>query len=58
MTAQPTNQVTFLFAPPFAPGSTIAAQAVALFDPSFPLPNGESGGIVVSNGVRSTTQTQ
>ena len=37
----------------FAPGNVIAAQAVALFDPSFPLLNGESGGFLLSNGVQS-----
>jgi len=40
----------------FAPGNQVAAQAVALFDTAFPLPNGESGGFLFSNGVLSTTQ--
>jgi hypothetical protein len=53
------NAVPFTFsAPAFAPGTSIAAQAVALFDPSFPLLNGEAGGFVLSNGVLSVTQTQ
>jgi hypothetical protein len=42
----------------FAPGNVIAAQAVALFDSNFPLANGESGGFLVSNGVRSYVDTQ
>ena len=42
----------------FAPGNQIGAQAVALFDPSFPLLNGESGGFLLSNGVLSTTELQ
>src|SRR5690606_13413881 len=42
----------------FAPGDVIAAQAVALFDPSTPLANGESGGFLFSNGVLSTTYVQ
>lgn len=59
ITGTPTNAVSFPFsAPAFAPGTTIAAQAVSLFDPAFPLLNGESGGVLVSNGVRSTTQLQ
>ena len=59
LTAVPTNAVPFtFFAPVFAPGTTIAAQAVALFDPAFPLANGEAGGFVLSNGVLSVTQTQ
>lgn len=52
-----TVPVTF-FAPAFAPGSTIAAQAASLFDPAFPLANGEAGGFVLSNGVLSVTQLQ
>lgn len=59
VTAAPTSAVPFTFAAPvFAPGNVIAAQAVALFDGTFPLPNGETGGFVFSNGVLSTTQTQ
>ncbi|MBL9079210.1 MAG: hypothetical protein JNL08_17035 [Planctomycetes bacterium] len=42
----------------FAPGNAIAAQAVALFDPSAPLLNGESGGFLLSNGVLSTPDLQ
>ncbi|MBL9079734.1 MAG: hypothetical protein JNL08_19690 [Planctomycetes bacterium] len=42
----------------FAPGNVVAAQAVALFDPAFPLPNGEAGGFLLSNGVSSLTQLQ
>lgn len=59
VTASPTNPVPFTFsAPTFPPGFTIAAQAVAAFDPNFPLMNGENGGFVLSNGVLSTTQLQ
>ena len=50
---------SFTFSAPFfTPGATIAAQAVALFDPSFPLVNGANGGFVFSNGVLSVTQPQ
>ena len=42
----------------FAPGNVVAAQAVALFDSSFPLLNGEAGGFLLSNGVLSTTELQ
>ncbi|MBL9079908.1 MAG: hypothetical protein JNL08_20610 [Planctomycetes bacterium] len=42
----------------FAPGNNIAAQAVALFDPAFPLGNGEAGGFLFSNGVLSNVQAQ
>ncbi|MBL9079209.1 MAG: hypothetical protein JNL08_17030 [Planctomycetes bacterium] len=42
----------------FAPGNVIAAQAVALFDPSAPLLNGESGGFLLSNGVLSSIWPQ
>ena len=41
----------------FTPGNVVAAQAVALFDSSIPLPNGESGGFLLSNGVRSYVDT-
>ena len=59
LTFAPTSAVPFTFATPyFAPGNVIAAQAVALFDGSFPLANGETGGFVLSNGVKSTTQLQ
>lgn len=59
VTAQPTASLPLTFsAPLFAPGDMLAAQAVALFDPAFPLANGESGGFVVSNGLRSTMQLQ
>ena len=59
LTAAPTSSATFQFANNvFAPGTTVAAQAVGLFDPAFPLANGESGGFVLSNGVLSVTQTQ
>ena len=44
--------------PTLSPGLSIAAQAVALFDPAFPLANGEAGGLVVSNGVLSVCQLQ
>ncbi|MBL8755167.1 MAG: hypothetical protein JNK15_17820 [Planctomycetes bacterium] len=53
------NAVPFTFsAPAFSPGLTIAAQAVGLFDPSFPLLNGEASGFVLSNGVLSVAQLQ
>jgi hypothetical protein len=42
----------------FAPGNVVAAQAVSLFDPNIPLLNGEAGGYLVSNAVKSTTQLQ
>jgi streptogramin lyase len=42
----------------FAPGNVIAAQAVALFDPAFPLLNGESGGFVLSNGLLTLPELQ
>ncbi len=59
VTAVPTNALSFTFAaPPFAPGNTIAAQAIALFDPAFPLINGANGGFVFSNGVLSVAQLQ
>jgi hypothetical protein len=59
VTPSPTNSVQFTFAAPFfSPGTTMAAQAVALFDGAFPLMNGESGGFLTSNGVLSTTQLQ
>jgi hypothetical protein len=59
VTVAPTNPVPFTFSAPFfAPGNVIAAQAVALFDPAFPLANGENGGFVLSNGVLSVTQLQ
>lgn len=55
----PTGSIQFTFSNAFfAPGNTIAAQAVALFNGGFPLLNGESGGFVTSNGMRSTTQLQ
>jgi hypothetical protein len=59
ITAVPVNNVPLTFSmPTFAPGDTIAGQAVALFDPAFPLLNGESGGFLLSNGVKSVTQLQ
>ncbi|MFY9345808.1 MAG: hypothetical protein WAT39_25175 [Planctomycetota bacterium] len=59
VTLVPTNALPFtFFAPAFAPGAVIAAQAVALFDPAFPLANGASGGFVFSNGVLSVAQLQ
>ncbi|MBL9079953.1 MAG: hypothetical protein JNL08_20835 [Planctomycetes bacterium] len=42
----------------FAPGNVVAAQAIALFDGSVPLSNGEAGGFLLSNGVLSTTWLQ
>jgi hypothetical protein len=43
----------------FAPGNVIAAQAICLFDPAFPLPNGQNPfGMITSNSVVSTTQLQ
>ena len=59
VTPTPTNAVPFVFsAPPFAPGNVIAAQGVALFNGTFPLINGESGGYLLSNAVLSTTRVQ
>ena len=59
VTGAPTNAVPFTFsAPIFAPGTVIAAQAVALYDRAFPLANGENGGFVLSNGLLSVTQLQ
>jgi hypothetical protein len=59
VTTSATNSVPFtFFAPAFTPGTTIAAQAVGLFDPAFPLVNGENGGFVLSNGVLSVAQPQ
>ncbi|MBX3461529.1 MAG: hypothetical protein KF830_00015 [Planctomycetes bacterium] len=41
----------------FAPGNVIAAQAICLFDPTFPLPNGQNAfGLTTSNGVLSTIE--
>ena len=51
------RSITFS-APVLTPGLVIAAQSVALFDPAFPLLNGEAGGLVVSNGVLSVCQLQ
>jgi len=57
LTFAPTAMWSFTFDNVFfAPGNVIGAQAVALFDSAFPLPNGESGGFLFTNGVRSTTQ--
>jgi hypothetical protein len=59
VTAVPVNNVPLTFSTPtFAPGDVIGAQAVALFDPAFPLLNGESGGFLLSNGVRSQSWPQ
>jgi len=59
VTFTPTASWVFTFdSVHFLPGDIIGAQAVALFDPSFPLPNGESGGILTSNGVFTICQTQ
>ena len=59
ITATPFNVVPLTFSTPtFAPGNVIGAQAVAFFDTNFPLLNGEAGGFVLSNGIRSITQTQ
>ncbi|MBL9079909.1 MAG: hypothetical protein JNL08_20615 [Planctomycetes bacterium] len=59
VTLAPTASWSFTFDNvAFAPGNVIAAQAVALFDPSFPLANGANFGYQFSNGVRSETQPQ
>ena len=42
----------------FSPGNVIAAQTVALFDPTFPLVNGEAGGFLLSNGQLSQIYAQ
>jgi hypothetical protein len=51
------RSVTFSV-PVLTPGLVIAAQSVVLFDPAFPLLNGEAGGFVLSNGVLSVCQLQ
>ncbi|MBL8735221.1 MAG: hypothetical protein JNL12_02210 [Planctomycetes bacterium] len=57
--SQPTVQMSvYYYTPLIVPGAVIAAQAAAVFDGSFPLPNGEAGGVVVSNGIRSSMQLQ
>jgi hypothetical protein len=59
VTATPTNVVPVNFSTPtFAPGDVVAAQAIALFDPAFPLLNGESGGFLLSNGILTTSRIQ
>mgnify|MGYP001293351451 CR=1 FL=1 len=59
VTASPTASWTYTFDNVvFTPGTSVAAQAVALFDPAFPLANGESGGFLFSNGVLSTVELQ
>ena len=59
VTLSPTSTVPLTFSTPlFAPGNVIGAQAVAFFDTAFPLPNGENGGFLFSNGVLSTTRLQ
>lgn len=57
VTNSSSRTITFS-APVLTPGLQIATQAVALFDPAFPLLNGEAGGVVVSNGVLSVCQLQ
>jgi hypothetical protein len=54
-TPTPTATASLLFAAGQVPtGVVIFAQAVALFDPTFPLPNGANAfGLVTSNGLRS-----
>lgn len=57
--SQPTVPMSvYYYTPMIMPGSVIAAQAAAAFDGNFPLPNGEAGGVVVSNGIRSSMQLQ
>ena len=57
--SQPTVQLSiYYYAPLLVPGAVIAAQAAAAFDGNHPLPNGEAGGVVVSNGIRSSMQLQ
>lgn len=59
VTAGPTSTTQFTFtAPPFAPGMTVASQAIALFDAAFPLLNGEAGGFTASNGLLSVVRAQ
>lgn len=59
LSSQPTFQMSvYYYTPLIVPGAVIAAQAAAVFDGSFPLPNGEAGGVVVSNGIRSSMQLQ
>jgi hypothetical protein len=56
VTTSPLSTVSITFGNVLlAPGDIIYAQAVALFDPAYPLPNGQNTfGLVVSNGVKST----
>lgn len=42
----------------FLAGQSFGVQTVSLFDPSFPLFNGENGGFQFSNGILSTVQLQ
>jgi hypothetical protein len=59
VTVVPQNLVQFTFSTPvFAPGNLIGAQAVALFDATFALPNGEASGYLVSNPVLTATYVQ
>jgi len=59
VTAGNSNAVQVTFSSSILPpGLTVGAQAVGLFDGSFPLLNGEGSGIVVSNGVLSVCQLQ
>jgi hypothetical protein len=59
VTVVPQNLVPFTFSTPvFAPGNLIGAQAVALFDATFPLVNGEASGYLVSNPVLTATYVQ
>jgi len=60
VTSTPTAAASLLFGNVLlSPGNVIYAQAVGLFDPAHPLPNGQNAfGMVVSNGVRSSIQLQ
>ncbi|MBL8751552.1 MAG: hypothetical protein JNK78_20530 [Planctomycetes bacterium] len=59
ITVTPTNVVPVTFSTPlFAPGNTIGAQGVGFFDAAFPLVNGETSGLLFSNGVVSATFAQ
>ncbi len=59
VTAVNSSAVPMTFsAPPLPPGLNVGAQAVGLFDPAFPLLNGEGSGILLSNAVLSVCQLQ
>jgi hypothetical protein len=53
LTATATTTLNFS-TPQLPPGVVVYAQAIALFDPAFPLPNGQNSfGLTTSNGIAS-----